>query len=53
MPVDRHRDRGGKWREDTWKRAFSEDKEGRKISEELKGLGMNWDAKMVSRIDLD
>ena len=38
---------------DTWKRTFSADKEGRKISEELNGLGMNWDAKMVSRINLD
>src|SRR3972149_2321299 len=37
---------------DTWKRTFSADKEGRKISEELNGLGMNWDAKMVSRINL-
>ncbi|MGH7372304.1 MAG: hypothetical protein ACREJK_10740 [Candidatus Methylomirabilales bacterium] len=37
---------------DTWKRTFSADKEGRKLSEELNGLGMNWDAKMVSRIDL-
>jgi hypothetical protein len=38
---------------DTWKKAFSADKEGRKISEELNDLGTNWDAKMVSRINLD
>ncbi len=37
---------------DTWKRAFSADKHGRKISNELNELGMNWDAKMVSKIDL-
>ncbi len=38
---------------DTWKEAFSADKEGRKISTQLNELGTNWDAKMVSRIDLD
>lgn len=37
---------------DTWKRVFSADKEGRKISNELNQLGTNWDAKMVSKIDL-
>lgn len=38
---------------DGWKRAFSTDKEGRKISTALNALGTNWDAKMVSKIDLD
>lgn len=37
---------------DTCKKVFSADKEGRKLSAELNDLGMNWDAKMVSRIDL-
>lgn len=38
---------------DAWKRAFSADKEGRKISTALNELGTNWDAKMVTKIDLD
>ncbi len=37
---------------DTWKEAFSADKDGRKISTQLNELGMNWDAKMISKIDL-
>lgn len=37
---------------DTWKRAYSADKEGRKVSTALNDLGVNWDAKMVSKIDL-
>jgi hypothetical protein len=37
---------------DAWKRAFSADKQGRKISNELNDLGTNWDAKMVTKIDL-
>lgn len=37
---------------DTWKRAFSADKEGHKFSNALNDLGTNWDAKMVSKIDL-
>lgn len=37
---------------DAWKRAYSADKEGRKISAALNELGTNWDAKMVSKIDL-
>lgn len=37
---------------DTWKRAFSADKDGRKITHDLNELGMNWDAKMVTKIDL-
>ncbi|MFQ5846104.1 MAG: hypothetical protein ACE5IQ_00345 [Candidatus Methylomirabilales bacterium] len=38
---------------DAWKRAFSADKEGRNVSNELNELGMNWDAKMVSKINLE